>query len=163
MVATANPRRASAMALAFRDYNSIDSTMLKAKKLLGEISSTESLIKSEFKITGIINMWGSLRDTSLITKNQAIQMPMIIFHGTKDLQMTFNSKFKNEMISYGAYSVAHCYKNSGACCRLNTKTGAIHGEGFSLEDRANEISCFFKTVFCKTCIYSEKENTEKRQ
>jgi hypothetical protein len=138
-----------------RDVDSILRTVVpdNCHKMFGALDSSTNTFGNKYKIRGIANMWGPIYDTAMISKTEALAMPMIMFHGTDDKLVTYKNwtTLDYPFIIYGSYYIAQRYRNLGACYQLNTKMGGGHGEDFSDVFLAEHMAAFFKSVMCNNC------------
>ncbi len=134
---------------------------LNCRKLLGSLDSSTNKIYAKYKIRGVINMWGPLPDTSFISLSEALNTPLIMFHGTDDNAVPYKkcSPPEHPFTRYGSYFIAKRFQHLGGCYELNTKLGGGHGEDFDNEFLADHTSSFFKSVLCNTCKSEEFEST----
>ncbi len=115
---------------------------------LGRIDNSTNGINTNFKIRGVVDMWGQIEDTSLISDAEAFNIPIIIFHSTAD---SSRSPYKK------ALELAARYKNLGGCYQLHTSTGTGHTEGISKYYIAEQTGCFLKSILCNSCNSFETE------
>jgi predicted esterase len=115
---------------------------------LGRIDNSTNEIKTKFRVRGVINMWGQIEDTSLISTEEAHNIPIIIFHSTADSSRSPYEK---------ALQLSDRYKNLGGCYQLHTSTGTGHTEGISKYYIAEQTGCFLKSILCNSCNSLETE------
>ncbi len=138
---------------AFLNQHELDSLILKyipggCHSVLGSLDSSTNSIRANYRIRGVINMWGPIADTIFITPNEALAIPIIMFHGTDDSSVPYK-KFAEPGYAYtrsGSFLIAERYKHLGANYELNTKKGGGHGEDFSDECMAEHVAAFFNNV-----------------
>ncbi len=151
--------------IAFSNQRELDSLISEfipegCHNSLGSLDSSTNTIQAHFKIRGVMNMWGPIADTALISREEAFAIPIIMFHGTDDASVPFKKFARPEYAytRYGSYFIAMRYRNLGACYELHTKNGGGHGEDFSREYLAEHISKFVKNVLCDSCQSQEFES-----
>ncbi|MEE4116694.1 MAG: prolyl oligopeptidase family serine peptidase [Marinilabiliaceae bacterium] len=115
---------------------------------LGRIDNSTNEINTNFKVRGVVDMWGQIEDTSLISDEEALNIPIIIFHSTAD---SSRSPYKK------ALELAARYKNHGGCYQLHTSTGTGHTEGISKYYIAQQSGCFLKSILSNSCNSFETE------
>ncbi|MBS0011350.1 MAG: prolyl oligopeptidase family serine peptidase [Bacteroidales bacterium] len=134
--------------IAYMNQQDFDHQYPKVTGLLRRMDNSTNEISAKFTIRGVINMWGQIADTSFISKEEAIGIPMIIFHSTADSSLSPYEK---------AIELAKRYKNLGACYQLHTSTGTGHVEGISKYYIAEQTGCFLKSILCNSCQSFEIE------
>jgi predicted esterase len=134
--------------IAFMDQQDFDNNYPKITRLLGRIGNATNDISAKFTIKGVINMWGQIADTTFISQEEAIGIPLIIFHSTADSSLSPYEK---------ALQLAARYKNLGGCYQLHTSIGTGHVEGISKHYIAEQTGCFLKSIFCNSCQSLEIE------
>lgn len=115
---------------------------------LGQIDNLTNDLNTKFTIRGVIDMWGQIPDTSFISREEAINIPLIIFHSTADRSLSPYEK---------ALQLAYRYKSLGGCYQLHTSTGTGHTEGISKYYIAEQTGCFLKSILCNSCNSLEIE------
>ena len=93
-------------------------------------------------------MWGQVADTSFISQEEALSIPLIIFHSTADSSLSPYEK---------ALQLATRYKDLGGCYQLHTSIGTGHVEGISKYYIAEQTGCFLKSILCNSCQSLEIE------
>lgn len=153
------------IACAFYSQKNVDSvlnTVIRDNypEKFGPLDSSTNAFTEKYSIRGVANMWGPVYDTTLISKEEAEAIPIIMFHGTDDKLVPYKNwdttMFPFEV--YGSYCIARRYQNLGCCYQLNTKIDGGHGEDFSNEFLAEHMAAFFKDVMCKRCKSQEFES-----
>ena len=52
--------------------------------VLGSLDSSGNQLHDQYSIRGVINLWGGIADTSLISQQEMKTTPVILFHSTTD-------------------------------------------------------------------------------
>jgi acetyl esterase/lipase len=137
------------------DVDSVLNTVIRADygKKFGALDSSTNDLRDRYRIRALCNMWGPLYDTAMISREEALRMPILMFHGTDDRSVTYtrSDTAVYPFVTYGSYNTALRYKHLGGCYELHTKTGGGHGEDFFDDYLANYMSAFFKNVMCGAC------------
>jgi poly(3-hydroxybutyrate) depolymerase len=148
--------------LAYYSEHDVDSALRTGipadyRKMFGGLDSSTNDLRNPYRIRALCNMWGPLFDTSMISRQEALSMPVIMFHGTDDRSVTYDHADTTNypFVTYGSYSIAKRYKHLGGCYELHTKVGGGHGEDFFDDYLAEHMSAFFKSVMCGTCVSRE--------
>jgi acetyl esterase/lipase len=135
-------------ALAYMVQLDFDNRYPKITKTLGRMDNATNELTAKFTIRGVIDMWGQIPDTSLISIEEANNIPIIMFHGTADSSLSPYAK---------SVQISKRFKNLGGCYQLHTKTGAGHGENMSKYYIAAKTGCFIKGILCESCCSFERE------
>ena len=149
---------------AFLSQKNIDSLVSRlipesCHQLFGSLDSSTNTLTEQYKIRGVLNMWGPIPDTAFISKQEALAIPILLFHGTDDQSVPYK-RFAPPVYPYtrdGSFNIALRYKHLGGCYQLNTKKKGGHGEDFSNEFLAEHISSFIKNVITNNCKSEEFE------
>ena len=115
---------------------------------LGRMHNSTNELNTKFTIRGVIDMWGQIPDTSLISFEEAQEIPIIMFHSTADSSRSTYEK---------SQQIAKRFQNLDGCYQLHTKTGAGHTQGISKYYIAEQTGCFIKRILCDSCYSLERE------
>jgi len=129
--------------------------------MLGAIDSSGNELTDQYRIRGVINLWGGIADTILISQQDMKTTPAILFHSVNDQVIPFERSSHPEsrfQTVHGSLDIAHRFKNNHGCYNLYFITGARHGYGFSPTYMADAISDFIKNIMKGKCESSETEN-----
>jgi len=115
---------------------------------LGSLDKSANTPNADFKLRGVISMWGAFVDPNLITERTAL--PTIFFQGELDKAVPFRSgafmpPCSNASIVYGTYPLYNRLKDLGetAIAHVDPKGGhGVFDEGFRLQN----ILCFLNDV-----------------
>jgi len=145
-----------ALKTAFMEQNevfqSVSGNRLYLQEDLGCLDCSGNSLKDKFRIRGVVNMWGALTDTTLISKKENI--PVLLFHGDADaivpaghqypfanVGTEFSSFFSKKV--YGSVSIHEHMQRLGHDSRLVLFPGADHdpqcGPGNTLNENMNVI------------------------
>lgn len=138
----------TAIGLSFMDQMNFDTYYPTITKTLGRIDESTNEINTKFTIRGVIDMWGQIPDTSFISREEALDIPLIVFHSTADSSLSNYQK---------ALQLSSRYKNLGGCYQLHTSTGTGHVEGISKYYIAEQTGCFLKGILLNSCQSFEIE------
>jgi predicted esterase len=131
-------------------------------KKLGNIDSSTNSLRDQYNLKGVLEMWGGIGDTSLITATAASHIAMLIFHGTADTVVPYK-KPSDEYIRMvpveGGYLIAQRYKHLNGLYQLNTVIKGGHAEGFDAKHLAEKISIFCKSLICHNFTSEEFSTT----
>ena len=130
---------------------------------LGSIDSSGNSLADRYILKGVINLWGGIPDTGMISKTELMSIPVLMVHSTDDEQIPFEQSSHPYVIYttlQGSYDIAQRFKNNGGCYILNYIQGARHAYGFSQQFVVDAISQFAQNVMAGKCISEEKENKD---
>jgi acetyl esterase/lipase len=124
--------------------------------LLGNLHQSGNNLTHTFNIQGIYNNWGGVAKM-FIEPHEMV--PMISFHGGADPTVPVDSALGSDCVSppllYGSRALHQSLVQHGTCSQLTVKPGAGHGIYNSTNTqklfRVQQVSCFFKSLFCNTC------------
>ena len=127
---------------------------------LGYINTSGNNLTDSFTLKGLFHNWGSIIDLDYIRSKNAI--PLIGFAGEQDKISPIDSGFFEGCINYelifGTRAIYDKLTEYGVCAELNLKNQAGHGVYNSTYEqglfRIGRASCFFKSLFCESCIAS---------
>jgi predicted esterase len=134
--------------LAYIEQQDLDRRFPEITQSLGRFDNSTNEINTTFNIKGVLDLWGQILDTALISYEEAHNIPIIMFHGTADSSLSTYDK---------SVLIAERFKQSGACYQFHTKTGAGHGENMSKYYIAAKTGCFIKSILCGSCTTLERE------
>jgi poly(3-hydroxybutyrate) depolymerase len=130
------------------------------KNELGVIRHSGTDQKEHFSIKGVINLWGGIADTSLISPAEMQATPILLFHSEDDQVVPFefatHRQTEYRMVQ-GSRDIANRYKNSHACYQLHFIKGARHAYGFSADYLSTVINEFIYNTRKGSCTSAEKE------
>jgi hypothetical protein len=106
-----------AINLSYMNQGELDNAMPGARAVLGDFNSNGNRYKNTYRIAGLFNNWGSIKDTSFI-KASSDAVPMIAFHGIDDSIVPFG-KGNPLGCKNGAYG--YSYGSSSIYTRLTNK------------------------------------------
>ena len=135
-------------ALAYINQQDLNKRFPLITEPLGRFDNSTNDIKTTFTIRGVLDMWGQILDTSLISSEEAQNIPIIMFHGTADSSRSTYDK---------SVLIAKRFQHLGGCYQFHTKTGAGHGENMTKYYVAAKTGCFIKRILCGSCISLERE------
>jgi len=96
---------------------------------LGPLNTSGNNLTNTFTIKGIVNCWGALPDSNLVTASSA--RPMISFHGTADGVVPYDFGHANSCPNYGLEFGSACLTRRlnalNVSYQLYLKKGAGHG------------------------------------
>jgi len=115
---------------------------------LGSLNTSGNSLTNTFSLKGIFNNWGAVP----IPAVQPIEMvPQIAFHGLLDNVVQIDS-VGNQM---GSRAIHYNLLAQNVCSNITIDTQGGHGIFLSNQGtsfRASKASCFFKSVFCNSCV-----------
>lgn len=152
---------AMAVQIAYISQGDLDRLFAQGKTDLGHIDSSGNNLPSNWKLRGVINMWGAIIDT---TFNQPLaNIPVISFHGTADATVPYISGPFNSCVSpityptiYGSSALHDVMVKNGVCSELNYKVNGGHGV-YDDTYITSRTSCFIKSVLCGVCTTRKHE------
>lgn len=128
---------------------------------LGAINSSGNDFNDQFKIRGVINLWGGIADTMLISEQEMHALPVLLFHSVDDAAIPFEQashpEAKDKLLQ-GSRDIANRFKNNNCCYELHYIYGAGHSYGFSSDYLSNTIRNFVSRVLEGKCSTIEIEN-----
>ncbi|HMW67358.1 MAG TPA: alpha/beta hydrolase [Chitinophagaceae bacterium] len=123
--------------------------------LLGAINTSGNSLTTSFSIKGVCNMWGALKDSSLVSSGNAI--PQISFHGMMDNVVPYDfGRFQNcpnYIFMSGSLSLHRQLVrfNKSVITHLSVTGG--HGPvEFSVPFMMSNTACFFKKIMKSTTV-----------
>ena len=127
---------------------------------LGLINTSGNSYTDSFSLKGLFHNWGSIIDIDYIRPYNAI--PLIGFAGDLDKISPIDSGFfegcANYEIIFGTRAIYDRLNEFGVCTEINVKLNEGHGVYNSTYEqglyRIGKACCFFKSLFCETCISS---------
>jgi poly(3-hydroxybutyrate) depolymerase len=127
---------------------------------LGYINTSGNNFTDTFTLKGLFHNWGSIIDRDYIRPSNAI--PLIGFAGELDKISPIDSGFFEGCINYelifGTRAIYERITEYGVCAEMNLKIQAGHGVYNTTYEqglfRIGRACCFFKSVFCESCISS---------
>ncbi len=102
--------------------------MPNESRQLGKLNEGDNALRNTFAIKGILNLWGGIGDSAIISCANAV--PMISFHGTADSISPYNigREFSCAMypVALGSACISRQLARYNVPYRLYLKTGAAH-------------------------------------
>lgn len=141
-----------------KDWNTLAAPTISS---LGAIDSSGNDLNDKFKIRGVINLWGGINDTSLISQQEMRTVPVLLFHSLNDEVIPYERSSHPEaeqQLLHGSFDIAHRFKNNNACYKLYFVKGAKHDHGFSQNYIIKAISDFVNNIRQGKCKSGEIEN-----
>lgn len=118
-------------------------------KKLGALDKSTNSLTDKFTLKGVFNNWGAV---FLYAFNKNEMLPEISFHG--ELDNTVKIGYNPESGLAGSRTIHDTLIKNNICSELNVDPDGAHGVYRSTNGaifRAARASCFFKSIFCKTC------------
>ena len=145
-----------ALGMVYADQSELDSVSLQynaasAGVELGNLLSSGNNLSSTYTIKGIFNNWGGAVKSEIDGHEM---LPTIAFHGQLDTLVPIDSD--HSFLHYtlnGSRALHNDLNANGVCSELSVDTVGEHGiyRNAASKFRAQRASCFFKSIFCKTC------------
>lgn len=151
----------TSLGLAYASQRDWDFIFPPMHPKLGAIDSSGNDLTDQYHIRGVINLWGGIADTALISPQEMKATPAILFQSVNDQVIPFERSSHPEsrfQTLHGSLDIAHRFKNNRGCYDLYYITGARHGYGFSPGYMADAISDFVKNLMKGKCESGETEN-----
>lgn len=146
---------------AYVNQDDWDHVAAPLHKSLGAINSSGNDLNDQFIIKGVINLWGGIADTTLISYQEMQKLPVLLFHSVDDADVPFEQvshpKAKNILLQ-GSRDIANHFKKNNGCYELHYIYRAGHGYGFSSDYLSNAITKFVTSVLQNRCSSAEIEN-----
>jgi hypothetical protein len=141
-------------------YNSQSETNLVYPSIvaeLGNMNNSGNNLTNNFRIKGIFNNWGGV-SSDFFDADEAV--PTVSFHGSNDGVVPIDSAldvtcFTTNHYIYGSHALYQKLTAAGICSDLTVLLGAGHGiyqGAVGQLMRVNRATCFFKSLFCNTCV-----------
>ncbi len=128
-------------------FESASGNIFLLREDLGCLDCSGNNLKEKFSVRGVINMWGALTDTSMISRND--NAPVLLFHGDADdivpagheypfvnMGAEFSSFFSKK--TYGSVSIHEHMTQLGKDSRLILFPGAGHDPQIGKDNQLNE-------------------------
>lgn len=115
---------------------------------LGSIDTSGNSLTESFTFKGIFNNWGAVPISAVQTSDM---IPQIAFHGLLDNIVPIDSAG----LQMGSRAIHYNLINNGVCSDITIDPLGGHGIFLSEQGttfRASKASCFFKSVFCNSCV-----------
>jgi hypothetical protein len=116
---------------------------------LGLLEASGNNLTDTYRIRGIFNNWGAA--VSPFVQSEEM-VPMISFHGEEDTTVPIDEGNNGALGSRGLHEVLTA---NNVCSELVVKPAAGHGiyrSPAGTDFRAARASCFFKNLFCDSCV-----------
>lgn len=116
---------------------------------LGNLDNSKNLLTQTWKLKGVFNNCGAVFSNAF---NKEDMIPEIAFHG--ELDNTVKIGYNPESGLAGSRTIHDTLIKNNICSELNVDPDGAHGVYRSTNGaifRAARASCFFKSIFCKTC------------
>lgn len=122
----------------------------------GPIAGSTNDLDNSFTISGIINMWGGLEDTTFVALSEAIST--ISFLGNlDDVVPPYEGHIQmcpEYAHVFGGEGIAEYLGNKGVCNELHVNPLQGH-EAYDPTYTAGHIACFIKSLLCNSCSSAE--------
>ncbi|HEV8286050.1 MAG TPA: alpha/beta hydrolase [Chitinophagaceae bacterium] len=151
----------TSLELAYATQNELDLIFPSIHSILGAIDRSGNELNDQYRIKGVINQWGGIADTLLISQQEMQTIPVILFHSVNDQVIPYERSSHPEarfQTVCGSLDIAHRFKNNHARYNLYFIKGAKHGYGFSPNYLTDAISDFIENVQKEKCKSNEIEN-----
>jgi len=145
-----------ALGMVYADQNELDSVSLLYNSVsvsseLGNLYASGNNLTNPYTIKGIFNNWGAVTKSEMDVNEM---LPTVAFHG--ELDTTVRIDADNSLLHYvldGSRAIHQTLISNNTCSELTVDTLGEHGiyRNASSVFRAGRASCFFKSVFCKSC------------
>jgi predicted esterase len=145
-----------ALGMVYADPFELDSISLlysstAVSKELGNLFTSGNNLTQTYSIKGIFNNWGGVTQSEVDVDEM---IPTVAFHG--ELDSTVRIDADNSFLHYtlnGSRALHHDLIMNNICSELTVDTTGGHGiyRNLSSVFRAARASCFFKSIFCRTC------------
>lgn len=145
-----------ALGMVYSDQNELDSISLLYNATatsveLGNLYTSGNNLTNTYSIKGIFNNWGGVVKSEVDFNEM---LPTVAFHGELDTTVLIDAdhSFANYTLN-GSRAIHNNLIAKNICSELTVDTTGEHGifRNASSKFRAQRASCFFKSVFCKTC------------
>ncbi|MDP1801206.1 MAG: T9SS type A sorting domain-containing protein, partial [Bacteroidota bacterium] len=119
---------------------------------LGNLYTSGNNLTHTYSFKGIFNNWGGVTKTEVDFNEM---LPTVAFHGELDTIVKIDAD--NSFLHYtlnGSRAIHNDLIVKNICSELTVDTIGGHGifRNASSGFRAGRASCFFKSIFCSTCI-----------
>lgn len=145
-----------ALGMVYADQFELDSVSLlysttAASVELGNLHTSGNNLTNMYSIKGIFNNWGGVTESEVDIDEM---IPTVAFHGEQDATVLIDGD--NSFTYYklnGSRAIHNSLVANNVCSELTVDTTGEHGifRNASSVFRAQRASCFFKSVFCKSC------------
>jgi hypothetical protein len=124
---------------------------------LGNMNNSGNALTNTFTIKGIYNNWGGV-SSDFFDANEAV--PTVSFHGGADDVVPVDSAidvscFTTSHYIFGSHALYEKLTSAGICSDLTVDLNGGHGvyqDGGGELMRTNRATCFFKSLFCNSCV-----------
>lgn len=154
----------TALGLAFFSQPEWDALMPSFKSELGAVDSISSA-KTSDKIKAVINLWGGIADTSLISGNEVRRIPVLLMHSKADENIAYELAKNRNVLNptlMGSYDIAQRYRNNKGCFKLYYAEDTRHGYGFSGAYTVTAIETFVRDIIRQSCSRDEIKHVNAR-
>ena len=154
----------TALGVAFFSQAEWDALMPSFKSDLGPVDSISSA-KTSDKIKAVINLWGGIADTSLISGNEVRRIPVLLMHSKADENIAYELAKNRNVLNptlMGSYDIAQRYRNNNGCFQLFYAEDARHGYGFSGAYTITAIEAFVTDIIRQSCSRDEIKHVNAR-
>jgi acetyl esterase/lipase len=151
----------TSLGLAYVTQKEFDLVFPSVHPVLGSLDSSGNQLNDQYRVRGVINLWGGIADTSLISQQEMKTTPVVLFHSTNDQLIPYERSSHPEarfQTVQGSLDIANRFKNNHACYNLYYIKGARHGYGFSTNYMGDAINDFIKDIIKGKCTSVETEN-----
>jgi hypothetical protein len=132
---------------------------------LGAVRGSGNELPDDYRIRGVISLWGGVLDTTLINSNEIKAIPIALIQSLADEVIPFqHSKGQKAAFStlYGSFDIAHRFRNNGGCARLYYTKNAKHFLGFSHHYVVNAMKHFIDDILVDKCESISEENANEK-
>ena len=148
----------TALHAAMAEQSKVDELAPYLHKGLGPLHKKDQV---DYTVKGVASMWGAVLGLQIIRAD----VPVIAFHGTKDVEVPYESKkvecdnVLDGYMLYGSLPVHNKLKENNVCTQLYAKAGGGHGVFLEnqFEFLIEKTSSFFKSVLDGDCVTDFQE------
>ncbi len=145
-----------ALGMVYADQSELDSVSLlynatAASVELGNLNTSGNNLINSYSIKGVFNNWGAVNANEMDINEM---IPTVAFHGKFDTIVRIGAD--NSFLHYtlnGSETIHNILIAKNICSEITIDSTNEHGiyRNASSVFRASRASCFFKSVFCKSC------------
>jgi acetyl esterase/lipase len=162
---------ATVLGLVYTSQAEINAAYPQIPVQLGNLNHADNTLTNTFTLKGIFNNWGSLEKPFY---DNADALPMVSFHGDADSTVNIDSAKELNCVTQhtqqlpwalGSRALHNRLAAIGVCSDLTVLIGGGHGvfagDSTDISFRAGRAACFFKMLFCNSCITAYREVTQR--
>ncbi len=145
-----------ALGMVYADPNELDSISLLYSTTatsveLGNLYTSGNSLSNGYSFKGIFNNWGAVAENEI---DREEMLPTLAFHGLLDSTVLID--LDKSFLHYtllGSRAIHNTLTTHSICTEITIDNKGEHGifRNAASEFRAGRASCFFKSIFCKTC------------